>query len=569
MRTKHPYHKLLSTKKIAVIITDLDNTLWNGILAEKQKLRLCKEYYKFLLQLQKKGVQLIVVSKNDQSAVDSAFQRLKIDKNAFTAVIANWDAKYLNIEKIITHTGFRPETVVFIDDNPLERVEVQTKIPLIYAVDARDWRILTEHPYLKKRKEQTLYERNTRMNRYRTALRMKSMQYQHPDDPTYLKKLKRKISVGGVDPDNLDRFARLFIETHRINFNPEKFQNYEQMLDYLHDRLNRGDLLYAISTQEGGYDLGLTGALVVRLNKKRARITDGTYSCGIIGRDFEQKSLLVVIEKLIHLGMTYLDVDVTLTGTNVRVRECLSELNFKETKKNKQAVYSLSLPNYKPPKSYSWVEVLTTSPQFDYMGHPAVIVFFENYVRPRIQKGWRMANLGSSKGEVLGLLQEDARHKFYVFLRSKKVHYVKIDKEYYPDEKNSVGDAEDLSTLLHNNSQNLVMAVELLEHTEHFWRVINEMIRVCKIGGYIFITCPSYNYPKHEYPIDLWRIGLKTLCLFFPKPFFTIIHKEAEGDTKTPRRSLILVKKNKVYTQKFYLPKNGKTNWNTGLTIFP
>src|SRR3989344_6210236 len=106
---KKKYKELLKADKIKAVITDLDNTLWSGILAEKQKLVLNKKYHEFLKSLYDKGIQIIIVSKNDESDVLDAFQKLKIDKNLFTLIVSNWDPKYLNIDRIIQQMNFRPE----------------------------------------------------------------------------------------------------------------------------------------------------------------------------------------------------------------------------------------------------------------------------------------------------------------------------------------------------------------------------------------------------------------------------------------------------------------------------
>jgi len=408
---KNELDDLLKTDKIKTIITDLDGTLWKGILAEKQELSLNRDYYEFLKSLYMKGIQLIVVSKNDFPDVITAFRKLGVQKEIFTAIIANWDPKYLNIEKIINQAEFRPETVVFIDDSPLERKEVKTKLNHVHVLDIVDWKNLEKVSYLKQRKQQLPSEIETRINRYKTSLKMKELELKSsPDSIEFLKSLNREVSVGEIDPDNLDRFTRLFVETHRINFNPGKFSDYEKALEYLHKRLNGGDKLYAISTKEAGYSLGLTGAIVVSTKNNKAHITDGTYSCGIIGRDFEQKSLLVIIEKLKKQNIEALEIDVTLTGTNKRVRECLMELNFREKKKYREKIkYILDLGNYIPPKNYEWIKVLESSPELFYTGHPRVISFFEKEVKPLIKNGWKITNLGSSRGEVLGHLQERVR----------------------------------------------------------------------------------------------------------------------------------------------------------------
>ncbi len=564
------FKELLKADKIKAVITDLDNTLWDGILAEKRKLTLNKNYFEFLKSLYVKGIQLIVVSKNDQPDVLDTFNKLGIDQELFTTIISNWEPKYLNIERLINHTELRPETVVFIDDNPLERTEVKKKIETIHILDIVNWEILKYHPYIKQRENQSLSEIKTRINRYRTSLKMKELQQENnKDSADFLSKLQREISVGEIEPDNLDRFTRLFVETHRINFNPGKFADYDKALEYLYQRLNEGDKLYVISTREGGYSLGLTGAIVISIKDHKAQLTDGTYSCGIIGRDFEQKSLLVIIEKLKEMKIEILEVSVTLTSTNKRVCECLEELKFIEKdKRENNVIYLLKIQKYIPPKRYEWITVLSAPPELDYTGHPTVISFFEKEVKPFIKNKWNIVNLGSSRGEVLGHLQEEVRTQFYHFLKKKNITYQKIDQEYYPNEQNIVGNAENLKEIIKDETQDLVMAVELLEHTQHFWDVINEIIRICKIGGYIFITCPSFNYPKHEYPIDLWRIGPNALTSFFPTSNFKTIKLEKEGDKESPRRILILVKKLKNISINYTQPENGKTDWKTGLTIF-
>src|SRR5271157_2021733 len=109
---------IINAGKITALITDLDDTFWKGTLAEKQELGVNARYYGFLKSLHKKGVQILALSKNDEEDVTAAFGKLAIDRGLFTAIIANWDPKYLTIEKLLQCTGLRPETVVFVDDNP-------------------------------------------------------------------------------------------------------------------------------------------------------------------------------------------------------------------------------------------------------------------------------------------------------------------------------------------------------------------------------------------------------------------------------------------------------------------
>lgn len=565
-------HDEVNPDKIVAIISDLDGTLWDGILAEKQKIKLKEDYYKFLMQCYKKGIQIIALSKNDEKDVHKAFTDLGIEKDLFTAIISNWDPKYLNIEKIIDQTQFRPETVLFIDDNPMERTEVKTKLPKIHCIDSKDWKDLQDISAIKDRKEQSEPEILERINRYRTSINAKKLQVSFKgEDIGFLKKLKRELSIGEINGENLDRFTKLLVATHRINFNPDKFSDYEKTLDYLFSRIRKNYILIAISTNEGGISLGLTGEFVIRIEKNRAFVEDGAFSCGILGRDFEQKSILALIDLLKKKGIKELQVKVKLTSTNVRVRKVFEELEFDILlKKGESVVYMVKLESYKSKKNYEWIKVLDKPPELDYYGIPSVIQFFEKEVKPLFKEGFTISNLGSARGEVIGHLQKQVREDFYKFIKNNKIKFNKIDMEYYPEQDNIVANTEDLREILDDESQDIVLAIELLEHSEHFWQVINEAIRVCKIKGFILITVPSArHYPKHEYPIDLWRIGPKTLKNFFPKPEFKIIKLEKEGDQKSPRRTMILVKKLKRFRKKYLKPEGGKTDWSTGITVFP
>ena len=569
-KKEEKYRGLLKADKITTIVTDLDGTLWKGIIAEKQKPVLNKDYFELLKNLYKKGIQIFVVSKNDKEDVIKSFSELGITKELFVEIISNWDAKYLNIEKLLSQTGIRQETVIFIDDNLLELTEVATSMKSIFCVNALDWQIIKQNNYLNNKEIQPEEEIKERINRYRTAIWANQIKKNfQKEDKEFLHSLKRELSIGEISFENIDRFTRLLVVTHRINFNPEKFKDYDNALDYLYKKVNEGYKLYAVSTRENNIPLGLTGAIVVRFNKNKAIVEDATFSCGIIGRDFEQRSLLALLELLEKAGVKEVEFIVKLTSTNKRVREIFEELNFNIKKENgREVFYNVTLKGYKPSKNYEWIKISSTPPEMDYTGIPSIMEFLDKLVKPLIKKNYAIINLGAAKGEVLGHLKKDTRKLFYDFIQKNNIKYTKVDIEKLPEEKIVVANAEDMTRVIENNSQDIVMAIELLEHTEHFWKVVNETIRICKVGGYIFITVPSYQYPKHEYPIDLWRIGEKTLSSFFPKSSFEIIHIEKEGNSQFPRRTMILVKKISEFKASYSLPEGGKTDWQTGLTIF-
>ncbi|MEO5925019.1 MAG: HAD-IIIC family phosphatase [Bryobacteraceae bacterium] len=123
------------------IITDLDDTLWAGILGDdgvqgiswhlEHHSHIHGLYQQFLASLAGAGVLLGVASKNTASVVDQAFERgdLLLTKDSIFPVEANWGPKSASVGRILAAWNVAADSVVFIDDSPLEVAEVQAAFP--------------------------------------------------------------------------------------------------------------------------------------------------------------------------------------------------------------------------------------------------------------------------------------------------------------------------------------------------------------------------------------------------------------------------------------------------------
>jgi SAM-dependent methyltransferase len=64
-----------------------------------------------------------------------------------------------------------------------------------------------------------------------------------------------------------------------------------------------------------------------------------------------------------------------------------------------------------------------------------------------------------------------------------------------------------------DNTFDIVLSGQVIEHVRKIWVWIKELNRVCKVGGKVITIAPT-SWPYHEAPIDCWRIfpeGMKTL----------------------------------------------------------
>ncbi|MCU1326990.1 MAG: FkbH like protein [Bryobacterales bacterium] len=144
------------------LITDLDNTLWAGIVGElgvagvswHQELRTQAHglYQQMLGHLASSGVLLGVASKNEISAVEAALARndLLMDATALFPVCASWGPKSESVARILRVWNIGASDVVFVDDSAMELEEVRQSFPGITCIEfpqkdaGKLWKVLGE-----------------------------------------------------------------------------------------------------------------------------------------------------------------------------------------------------------------------------------------------------------------------------------------------------------------------------------------------------------------------------------------------------------------------------------------
>jgi FkbH-like protein len=134
------------TKKCLVL--DLDNTCWGGIIGDDglggiqigSETALAEAFYAFQAyakSLKDRGITLAVCSKNDFSTAKEGFEHPEtvLHFSDFLAFKANWDPKHLSISQIAQDINIGTDSLVFIDDNPVEREIVAFQLPSVAVPD--------------------------------------------------------------------------------------------------------------------------------------------------------------------------------------------------------------------------------------------------------------------------------------------------------------------------------------------------------------------------------------------------------------------------------------------------
>lgn len=120
--------------------------------------------------------------------------------------------------------------------------------------------------------------------------------------------------------------------------------------------------------------------------------------------------------------------------------------------------------------------------------------------------GMKILEIGSR--EVTGASQ--ARKLF------DKAHYIGFD--YYPGNNvDIVGDAHKLSSYFESNEQfDLIYSSACMEHFAMPWLVAEEISKMLKVGGYVFIET-HFSYSSHERPWHFFQFSDMALQVLFSK----------------------------------------------------
>lgn len=222
------------------LITDLDDTLWSGILGEvglegiswdlDHKSHMHGLYQQVLQALSQEGVLIGVASRNDPSLVEQVLRSGRIflsAKDVFPAE-AHWGPKSESVTRILQAWNVGADSVVFIDDSPMDLAEVKSIHPEVECIlfPREDYKAIYE---LLERlrdlfgKSAMSEEDSIRLESLRRAepLRERSGNKTSPDDFLAQAEAELKLSFRKSPPD--PRALELVNKTNQFNLNGRRY----------------------------------------------------------------------------------------------------------------------------------------------------------------------------------------------------------------------------------------------------------------------------------------------------------------------------------------------------------
>jgi len=334
-----------------VIILDLDDVLWGGIVGETgwQGITLgghdpageaLVDFQRDLKALARRGILLAIASKNDESIATEAIAKhpeMVLRMEDFAGWRINWRDKAENIVGLMTELNLSLDSAVFIDDNPVQRARVREALPQLFVPDwPSDKRLYPEallslgcfdSPWLTEEDRQRV--QMCAADRVR-----KESKRQVSDLEEWLATLKTTVKVEELNQGNLPRAAQLLNKTNQMNLSTRRMSE----ADFYAWARAEGRRVWTFRVSDKFGDSGLTGILSLELAGSRARIIDFVLSCRVIGRKIEEAMLSVAIECARSAG----------------VREVYA--NYCQTPKNKPcyAFFQRSGLTYRDENTFVW-----------------------------------------------------------------------------------------------------------------------------------------------------------------------------------------------------------------------
>jgi FkbH-like protein len=132
------------------VVWDLDNTLWDGILLENDRVKLKPGIKEIIATLDSRGILHSIASHNEHGTAMAKLREMGLDR-FFLYPEINWNAKSVSIQRIRHNLNIGMDAILFIDDSPFERGEVQHAHPEVTCMDASRYKSLPRLPGLNPR----------------------------------------------------------------------------------------------------------------------------------------------------------------------------------------------------------------------------------------------------------------------------------------------------------------------------------------------------------------------------------------------------------------------------------
>jgi FkbH-like protein len=299
----HVVSSLRASQK-KVLVVDLDNTLWGGVVGDDglEGLELgdtsprgeaFKAFQRYIVSLSERGVLLAVCSKNDHACAVEPFEKhpeMVVRMEHVAAFRANWNPKPDNLGEIADELNLGLDGLVFVDDDVAEIEIVRQFAPqvstLLLAPDPADRVAQLQDSRFFEPVSLTPEDRD-RAKEYRREGQRKTMLASITDVQAYLASLEMKAMIRPFNSVDVPRIAQLINKTNQFNLTSRR-RSEAEVVTVLSDLRYAG---FSLRLSDRFGDYGLVSAVICEHSGRELRVDTWLMSCRVLNRQVEEETM--------------------------------------------------------------------------------------------------------------------------------------------------------------------------------------------------------------------------------------------------------------------------------------
>lgn len=354
--------RALTMGRRKVLVLDLDNTLWGGVVGELGPNGIAiggttegeayLAFQKHVKRLKESGVLLAACSKNNPEDALEPFEKndsmaLRLDD--FASFHASWDPKPERLRAIAAELNLGLDSLVFFDDNPAERAHVRAVLPEVTVVEMPPEPAL----YARALQESLAFEvvdltaaDAARAEQYQAEARRKDAQTVAASPGEYLASLEMAAHLHEINESNLDRVVDLITKTNQFNLTTRRHSRaaVAEMLAMPHG------VCFAVSLTDKFGDYGLISVVLgVPEDSRTLRLDTWLMSCRAMSRTVEHWVMNSIASAARACGYETILGEYAPTAKNTPVKSLLPDFGFVPVSTSAERTrYTLSLKGFSP-----------------------------------------------------------------------------------------------------------------------------------------------------------------------------------------------------------------------------
>ena len=286
------------------LVLDLDNTLWGGVIGDDgvggiklgQGSAVGEAHVavqRLALELRARGVVLAVCSKNEDDAARLPFREhpdMLLREDHIAVFQANWTDKAANLRAIAETLNIGVDSLVFLDDNPAERLQVRSALPLVGVPELPDDPALYPRALMAAGYFEAVAfskEDRERADMYQANAERAQALSSSGDLGAYLASLEMVCTIRRVDPVTRPRVAQLINKSNQFNLTTRRYT--ENEVEAAEKDPRRHAVSLRLADRFG--DNGIICVLIADKGPDAWEIDTWLMSCRVLGRRVQEAAL--------------------------------------------------------------------------------------------------------------------------------------------------------------------------------------------------------------------------------------------------------------------------------------